>query len=116
VDRSTSSPRRRHRRSETAQAAGIATQHRAITDSGADGAFCFVFCEPRYLSGASADIDAAPFAIVRAVPDDGEVTWVPKLSFATLAEIHRNDKPQTHGCRMEPAGPARDLRTVRRRE
>jgi hypothetical protein len=83
-------------RSEEAQADGIARQFAAISASGAKGAFCFVFLEPRYYETADGDdLDAASFGVVRAVntpaPDGSpRITWNAKAAFRRLAELHRS--------------------------
>jgi hypothetical protein len=82
-------------RSEEAQADGIARQFAAIWASGAQGAFCFVFLEPRYAqTGDGDDLDAASFGVVRAVNTpalDGSprITWAAKAAYTRLAELHR---------------------------
>jgi hypothetical protein len=82
-------------RSEEAQADGIGRQFEAISASGAEGALCFVFLEPRYYeTGDNDDLDAASFGVVRAVntpASDGSlrITWTPKAAFRRLAELHR---------------------------
>jgi hypothetical protein len=69
---------------------------RAISASAADGAFCFVFLEPRYhQTDVGDDLDAASFGIGHAMNTparDGSprITWTAKSAFRRLAELHRS--------------------------
>lgn len=84
------------RRDEAAQAEGIARQFEALHRSGASGALCFAFLEPRYSGSGGHDLDAASFGIARAVGRghpgaSSQIEWSPKMAFGRLADLHRSE-------------------------